>query len=104
MSAVPAPAAAPPALELDDLGVAFRVRGRWRQVLRGVSLTIAPGESYGLVGESGCGKSTTALAVMRYLPRNGRVTGGSIHVAGADLLAMSEREVRRYRSSSVSIV
>ena len=104
MSALPAPVAAPPALELDDLGVAFRVRGRWRQVLRGVSLTIAPGESYGLVGESGCGKSTTALAVMRYLPRNGRVTGGSIHVAGADLLAMSERDVRRYRSSTVSMV
>ena len=104
MSAVPASVAAPPALELDDLAVAFRVRGRWRRVLRGVSLTIAPGESYGLVGESGCGKSTTALAVMRYLPRNGRVTGGSIHVAGADLLAMSEREVRRYRSSSVSMV
>ena len=103
MSAVPAPIAAP-ALELADLGVAFSVRGRWRQVLRGVSLTIAHGESYGLVGESGCGKSTTALAVMRYLPRNGRVTGGSIQVAGADLLAMSEREVRRYRARSVSMV
>jgi peptide/nickel transport system ATP-binding protein len=104
MSAVAASVTAPPALELDHLGVAFRVRGRWRRVLRGVSLTIAPGESYGLVGESGCGKSTTALAVMRYLPRNGRVTGGSIHVAGADLLAMSEREVLRYRSRSVSMV
>jgi peptide/nickel transport system ATP-binding protein len=93
-----------PALELEDLGVAFSVRGRWRQVLRGVSLTIAPGESYGLVGESGCGKSTTALAVMRYLPRNGRVTGGSVHVGGADLLAMSEREVRQYRARTVSMV
>ena len=103
MSAVPATAAAP-ALELDDLGVAFSVRGRWRQVLRGVSLTIPAGGSYGLVGESGCGKSTTALAVMRYLPRNGRVTSGSIHVGGADLLAMSEREVRRHRSRAVSMV
>jgi peptide/nickel transport system ATP-binding protein len=100
-----APASVPaPALELDDLGVAFSVRGRWRQVLRGVSLTIAPGESYGLVGESGCGKSTTALAVMRYLPRNGRVTGGSVHVGSADLLAMSEREVRQYRARTVSMV
>jgi len=103
MSAVPA-AEIPPALELDDLGVAFRVRGRWLQVLRGVSLTIPAGGSYGLVGESGCGKSTTALAIMRYLPRNGRVTSGSMHVGGADLLAMSEREVRRYRSQVVSMV
>jgi peptide/nickel transport system ATP-binding protein len=103
MSALPV-TAAPPALELDELEVAFDVRGRPRRVLRGVSLTIAPGEAYGLVGESGCGKSTTALAVMRYLPRNGRVTGGSIRVGGLDLLAMSERDVRRYRGRSVSMV
>ncbi|HXV34696.1 MAG TPA: ABC transporter ATP-binding protein [Gaiellaceae bacterium] len=93
-----------PALELDGLAVAFNVRGQWRQALRGVSLSIAPGEAYGLVGESGCGKSTAALAVMRYLPRNGRVTGGTIRVGGTDLLAMSEREVRRYRAQSVSMV
>jgi peptide/nickel transport system ATP-binding protein len=93
-----------PALELRDLDVAYRVRGRWRQVLRGVSFEIARGESYGLVGESGCGKSTVAFALMRYLPRNGRITGGSIHVDGRDLLAMSEAEVRRLRSSAVSMV
>ncbi len=103
MSAVPA-AAATSALELDDLAVAFRVSGRWRQVLRGVSLTIPPGGSYGLVGESGCGKSTTALAIVRYLPRNGRVTSGSIRLGGADLLSLSEREVRRYRTQAVSMV
>jgi peptide/nickel transport system ATP-binding protein len=103
MSAAPV-AVAPPALELDDLEVVFDVRGRPRRVLRGVSLTIAAGEAYGLVGESGCGKSTTALAVMRYLPRNGRVTRGAIRVAGIDLRSMSEREVRRYRARSVSMV
>ena len=47
-------------------------------MLRGVSLQIAEGESYGLVGESGCGKSTAAFAALRYLPRNGRVSSGSI--------------------------
>ena len=103
MSAVPA-TVAPPALELDDLQVAFDVRGRPRRVLRGVSLAIGAGEAYGLVGESGCGKSTAALAVMRYLPRNGRVTGGSIRVDGTDLAAMSEGDVRRYRSRTVSMV
>jgi peptide/nickel transport system ATP-binding protein len=103
VSALPETAAAP-ALELDDLRVAYTVRGRPREVLRGVSLEIAPGESYGLVGESGCGKSTAALTVVRYLPPNGRVTGGGVRVGGADLLAMSEPEVRRYRTSAVSMV
>ena len=64
------------ALELRELDVAYRVRGRDRQVLRELSLRVERGESYGLVGESGCGKSTAALAVVRYLPRNGRVRAG----------------------------
>jgi peptide/nickel transport system ATP-binding protein len=100
MSAV----AAPPALQLDDLEVAYRVRGVWRPVLRGISLEIADGESYGLVGESGCGKSTAAFAVVRYLPRNGRVSSGSITMAGEDLLAMSNEAVRRWRTQKVSMV
>ena len=58
------------ALELDELDVVYRVRGRDRQVLRGVTLNVARGEAYGLVGESGCGKSTAALAIVQYLPRN----------------------------------
>ena len=99
----PIPAAAP-ALALQDLDVAYRVRGVWRSVLRGVSFEVAQGESYGLVGESGCGKSTAAYAIMRYLPRNGRVTGGSIQVGGLDLLAMAEGEVRRFRATTASMV
>ena len=60
------------ALELHDLSVAYRVAGRNRAVLRNLSLNIRQGEAYGLVGESGCGKSTVALTVVRYLPRNAR--------------------------------
>ncbi|HEX2251402.1 MAG TPA: ATP-binding cassette domain-containing protein, partial [Gemmatimonadales bacterium] len=93
-----------PALKIEDLEVAYRVRGIDRPVLRGVSFRIGRGESYGLVGESGCGKSTAAFAIMRYLPRNGRVTAGSIRVSGKDLLGMSEDEVRRLRASTVSMV
>ena len=53
--------------------------------------TIGRGESFGLVGESGCGKSTAAMAAMRYLPRNGRIAGGSITVDGQDLLGAARR-------------
>ncbi len=100
----PAAVAAPPALDLTDLEVAYRVRGIWRPVLRGVTFAIAEGESYGLVGESGCGKSTAAFAIVRYLPRNGRVSSGSIKIAGEDLLAMSEDDVRTMRTTRVSMV
>jgi peptide/nickel transport system ATP-binding protein len=93
-----------PAVELTDLEVVYRVRGIDRPVLRGLSFSIAQGESYGLVGESGCGKTTAALALVRYLPRNGRVVSGSISVNGEDLLRMSQAEVRRLRAGTVSMV
>jgi peptide/nickel transport system ATP-binding protein len=96
--------AAAPALELRDLDVVYTVRGRDRRVLRGISLEIGRGESYGLVGESGCGKSTAALAIVRYLARNGRVTDGSITVAGRDVLALRRGALRAYRARSVSMV
>jgi peptide/nickel transport system ATP-binding protein len=103
-----APAAAAtslaPALEIRDLDVVYRVRGRDRQVLRDVSLTIGRGESYGLVGESGCGKSTAALAIVRYLPRNGRVRGGSIAIDGRDVVGLSQSELRRLRANEVGMV
>ncbi len=93
-----------PALELRDLDVVYRVRGRDREVLRGVSLEIGRGEAYGLVGESGCGKSTAALAIVRYLPSNGRVVSGSIHVDGEDMLAHSRATLRRLRAEKLSMV
>jgi peptide/nickel transport system ATP-binding protein len=82
----------------------YRVRGIDRRVLRGISFTVERGRSYGLVGESGCGKSTAALGIVRYLPRNGRVTSGSISVAGTDVLALSGRELREYHARTVSMV
>jgi peptide/nickel transport system ATP-binding protein len=93
-----------PALRVSDLDVHYRVRGVDRPVLRGVSFEVEPGQSYGLVGESGCGKSTAALAVVRYLPRNGAVSGGSIAVAGKDVLALGGRALREYHAQTVSMV
>ena len=95
-----APPTAAPALDLRDLHVDYRIRGNWKAVLRGVTLQIAEGESYGLVGESGCGKSTAAYAVLNYLPRNGRIASGSVPVAGQDLASLSDAEVRRLRASA----
>ena len=99
-----APRTAAHALELEDLDVVYRVRGRDRQVLRGVSLAVRRGEAYGLVGESGCGKSTAALAVVQYLPRNGRVRSGEIRIDGRDVLSRSRGELRALRAKEVSMV
>ena len=84
-----------PTLELRGLEVAYTVRGIDRQVLRGVSFSIAPGEAYGLVGESGCGKSTAAFAAMRYLPRNGKITAGEIFFEGKNIVDIAEEDVAR---------
>ena len=102
--------AATAALRIEHLDVVYRVGGGVhgprveRRVLRDLNLEIRPGESYGLVGESGCGKSTVALAAIRYLARNGRVSAGRILVDGRDLMALSPLELRRLRTRSVSMV
>ncbi|HXY44082.1 MAG TPA: ABC transporter ATP-binding protein [Acidimicrobiales bacterium] len=91
-------------LEVSNLEVAYAVRGRDRVVLRDVSFQIGRQESFGLVGESGCGKSTTALAIVDYLPRNGRVSAGSIIVDGRNLASMNKEAVRQMRVKTVSMV
>jgi ABC-type multidrug transport system fused ATPase/permease subunit len=90
---------APLALELEDLDVVYNVRGNDRQVLRGITLNVRRGEAYGLVGESGCGKSTAALAIVNYLPRNGRVRSGQLRIDGVDALSLNEAQLRKLRST-----
>ena len=92
------------AIELQDLQVAYTVRGVDRRVLRGVSFSIGQGESYGLVGESGCGKTTAAFAIMRYLPRNAKILNGSIRLNGEDMIGMSGSSMRRLHATTVSMV
>jgi peptide/nickel transport system ATP-binding protein len=92
------------ALRIEHLEVSFRVGQHERKVVSDVSFAIRRGESYGLVGESGCGKSTVAFAAIRYLARNGRVSGGRIWVDGRDLRSLAARELRRLRTHSIAMV
>ena len=92
------------ALAFDGVDVTYRVGDTDRRILRDLNLTIAPGEAYGLVGESGCGKSTAAFAAVRYLARNGRVSRGRILIDGQDIADLSGRELRHLRSHKVAMV
>ena len=104
-SSAAAPAAdASLALSVQHMDVTYRVRGQDRIALRDVSFSIERGESYGLVGESGSGKSTVALALVRYLPSNGRVSGGTISINGLDPLSMGAGALRDLRAHTVSMV
>jgi len=100
----PPGALAPDALAIEGLQVDYRVRGRLRPVLRGLDLCIGRAASYGLVGESGCGKSTAAFAAVGYLPRNGVVSGGRVMVDGRDLMKLTPTELQKLRATSVSMV
>ena len=93
-----------PTLKIENLEVQYRVRGKGRKVLDNINLQIGRGECYGLVGESGCGKSTAAYTALRYLPRNGSVTKGRILIDGRDLMKMSGDELRDLRRHEVAMV
>jgi len=101
---VKSPDAAPAALDVRDLEVTFHRRGRDLPVLKGVTMRIEPGEAYGLVGESGCGKTTLAMAAMRYLAANGTVDAGTVLVDGQDVSTLSEEALRKWRGGKVAMV
>ena len=88
-------------------GVTVEHRSRTRapaRILYDVSFSIQPGEAYGLVGESGCGKSTIALAVMRALPQGMAVTAGRVAFSGEDIYRLSDQELRRMRGNRVAMI
>jgi peptide/nickel transport system ATP-binding protein len=92
-------------LEVDDLTVTFARRGEQAvHAVDGVSFTLAEGRTVGLVGESGCGKSVTALAIMGLLPRRGVRVGGQVRLDGTDLLALPERQLRDVRGRDIAMV
>jgi peptide/nickel transport system ATP-binding protein len=91
-------------LEIDNLRTHIHMRRSTVEAVDGVSLTVQPGETVGLVGESGCGKSLTGLSIMRLLPPGGRIAGGSIKLSGRELTALPAAEMRQVRGGEVAMV
>jgi oligopeptide/dipeptide ABC transporter ATP-binding protein len=93
-----------PLLKVEDLHVKFWTSRGIVHAVNGISFDVAPGEMLGIVGESGCGKSVTALALLGILPRAGRVTSGQAHFEGRDLLQLSDHELRKIRGRDIAMI
>ncbi|HEY7747909.1 MAG TPA: ABC transporter ATP-binding protein [Aestuariivirgaceae bacterium] len=93
-----------PVLECKDLCISYYTRRGEVPAVVNFNLTVMPGEAVGLVGESGCGKSTVALAIMRHMGNNGAITGGSIKFLGRDITTLSDEELRSIRGSQIAMV
>jgi oligopeptide/dipeptide ABC transporter ATP-binding protein len=93
-----------PVLSVRGLGTSFPADGGRVRVVDDVSLAIHPGKVLALVGESGCGKTMIALSILRLVPRPGRIDGGSVHLAGREVLALPVGEMRRVRGSDAAMI
>ena len=91
-------------LEVRNLRTEFRMRHSSVVAVDDISFSVGQGECVGIVGESGCGKSTTGLSIMRLLPNNGHLTGGSITLHGRDLSTLDEKEMRQVRGDEVAMI
>ena len=94
----------PQLLQLRDLAVEFKTRQGLARVINGVDFELRAGETLGIVGESGCGKSMTALSIMRLVPPTGYIARGEIRFRGHNLLALNEEEMRKVRGKDISMV
>jgi oligopeptide/dipeptide ABC transporter ATP-binding protein len=93
-----------PLLVVENLTTQFTLEGATLTAVDGVSFRLNDGEALGIAGESGCGKTTTALSLVRLLPANGRISAGSVKFHGVDLTGRSENGMRRYRWREISVV
>nr|NEH89842.1 dipeptide ABC transporter ATP-binding protein [Rhizobium laguerreae] len=93
-----------PVLNIENLRIEFRGKSETVVAIPNLSFKVMPGESYGLVGESGCGKSTTAMAIMGYLGATGVIAGGSIRFNGKQLVDASAKELRSIRGRQIAMV
>ena len=93
-----------PLLRVEDLTVRFALPKGTVKAVDGVSFQLEDGEALGIAGESGCGKTTTALSLVRLLPANGRIRSGKVELYGIDLVQKTELQLARYRWREISIV
>ena len=93
-----------PVLECRNLCVSYYTRAGEVPAVVDFNLRLMPGEAHGIVGESGCGKSTVALAIMNYMGKNGAIVGGEILFQGRDMRTMSREELRQLRGSKIAMV
>jgi peptide/nickel transport system ATP-binding protein len=93
-----------PVLSVEQLTVSVQTANGWCPIVRDLSIEVAAGETLCLVGESGCGKSLTALAIMRLLPRGARIDGGRIRLGGVDLAALDEPALRNVRGRDLAMI
>ena len=98
-------AAVEPILDIADLKTWFFTRDGVARAVDGISLHVLPGETLAIVGESGCGKSVTALSILRLIPSPpGRIVSGRVGFAGRDLLSLSEAQMRQVRGNEISMI
>ncbi len=93
-----------PLLQVEDLRIEFRTSRGTLKALCGVSFDVMPGEVFGLVGETGCGKTVTGLSVLRLVPRPGRITSGRVLFWGEDLMRKPESEMQQIRGGQISMI
>ena len=91
-------------LEVHDLAISYGARQGDIEAVRGISFQVMPGQTMGLVGESGCGKSTIAFGIVDFLGPNGRITGGGVRFEGRELVGRSRRELMALRGDRVAMV
>jgi peptide/nickel transport system ATP-binding protein len=96
--------AAQKVLEVDNLNIAYKTRKHLLPAVRQVSFSINRRETIGIVGESGCGKSTVAFGIVNFLGQNGRITGGSVKFEGSELVGRSEKDLNRLRGDRIAMV
>src|SRR5579859_1565944 len=93
-----------PLLEVSDLRTHIRLSSSTVRAVDGLSFELAAGETLGVVGESGCGKTMAAMSIMRLLPRGGHIAGGAIRLDGRDLVTLTDAELRSVRGNEIGMV
>ena len=91
-------------LEVEDLKTRIRLRSGTVRAVDGLSFDIESGETVGIVGESGCGKTMAAMSIMRLLPRGGYIADGAIRFLGRDLVGLTDTEIRKVRGNEIGMV